>query len=72
MKAQRPYGVAGEARVVEGAQPRLRSDDGRRLRDIAARTGRSEEDLLHEALVAYLGLFEEPPLPGWIGAWPPP
>jgi hypothetical protein len=72
METRRPHGATGEARVIGRAQLCLRSDDERGLRDIAARTGRSEEELLHEALVAYLGLLEEPALPGWVGAWPPP
>lgn len=72
MEIRRPEGAPGDIRAIDGTKLCLCPDDVRSLRAAATRTGRSEAELLHEALEAYLASLGEPPLPGWIGAWTPP
>jgi len=53
----------------EEAALRLDADQQHRLRLLAGRLGRSGEELLREAVDAYLDRREDRSLPPWVGAW---
>jgi predicted transcriptional regulator len=47
----------------------LDRDLSRRLASLSGRSGRSPEELIHDAVVAYLDARERYRLPSWVGAW---